>query len=119
MLRDVDIMLACAGGLDHTRSAARPSDLGLSQHYQGIPRKGPENSGNEESPHTVPGTTGLLQGLQSAAVGGAESTPLAGALPLLLFFLPHLPAYSCSSSCLMSCSPYLANKLCIFAYVGR
>ena len=87
MIYYVDIMLACAGRVDHTRSAARPSGLGLSQHHQGIPRKGPEDSGDEESPHTVPGTTGLLQGLQSAAVGGAESTPLAGVLPLLLFLL--------------------------------
>ena len=91
MIYYVDIMLACAGRVDHTRSAARPSGLGLSQHHQGIPRKGPEDSGDEESPHTVPGTTGLLQGLQSAAVGGAESTPLAGVLPLVLFRLLQLP----------------------------
>jgi len=115
MLHDVDIMLACAGGLDHTRGAARPSNLGLSQHYQGIPRKGPEDSGDEESPHTVPGSAGLLQGLQSAAVGRAESTPLAGVLPLLLFRLLQLPTFSHSSSILMSLSPDLAGKLCTFA----
>ena len=91
-------MLACAGGLDHTRGAARPSDLGLSQHHQGIPRKGPEDSGDEESPHTVPGSAGVLQGLQSAVVGRAESTPLAGALALLLVLLLQLPRFSCSSS---------------------
>ena len=111
----VDIMLACAGGFDHTRSAARPSDLGLPQHYQGIPRKGPEDSGDEESPHTVPGPAGLLHGLQSAAVGRAESTPLAGLLPLFLFLLLQLAKYSYSSSFTMSCGPYLANKLCTFA----
>ena len=91
-------MLACAGGLDHTRSAARHSDLGLLQHYQGIPRKEPENSGDEDSPHTVPGSAGLLQGLQSAAVGRAESTPLAGVVPLLHLLPFHLPTFSCSSS---------------------
>ncbi len=102
VLHDIEIMLACAGGLDHTRSAARPSDVGLSQHHQGIPRKGPEDSGDEESPHTVPGTTGLLQSLQSTAVGRAESTSLAGVLPLLLILLLQLPRFFCSSSFAMS-----------------
>ena len=87
----VDVMLACAGGLDHTRGSARPSDLGLSQHNQGIPRKELEYSGDAASPHTVPGSAGLLQGLQSAAVGRAESSPLAGVLPLVLFLLLQLP----------------------------
>lgn len=119
-LRDVEIMLACAGGLDHTSSAARPSDLGLSQHHQGIPRKGPEDSGDEKSPHTVSGTTGLLQSLQSAAVGRAESTPLAG-IPLLLFIFltfsrifSHFLTFSHIFLYLICVGHYLGDKLCTF-----
>ena len=89
---DAEIMIACAGGLDHTRGAARPSGLGSSQHYQGIPWNGPEASGDEESPDTLPGSAGVLQDLQRAAstVGRAKSTPLVGLLPLVLFLLLQL-----------------------------